>query len=389
MNSRERILAALNHTEPDRVPIDIGTSDTTIAREVYQGLAELLEVEPVAADGVPHANAFIVPDEKMLDALGADVRFVTVPRQFEFEEVRFNSKDTRVEETLPDGTVQWNHSDGRIFRRAVGKWDVQLYKPAITDGLSSAEIDRILPPSPESYGWADSVEAKEVIETWHKRGKAVQCNSIIMPVTGTAGGYLDFTSWCLELATQPEMVCRLMDRYMEYAFADAESFYRAVGGHADLIYGLGDDVASHTAMWMSPADYRRYIKPRHAEIIKFIKARTNAKIIHHCCGACREIIPDLIEIGVDALNPTQTSANGMDPFELKRDFGDDIVFWGGIDVIHLLPRGSTQDVEREVKRHIDALAPGGGYVFAPSHIIQRFTPPENVLTMYRTALEYG
>ena len=92
---------------------------------------------------------------------------------------------------------------------------------------------------------------------------------------------------------------------------------------------------------------------------------------------------------VDILNPTQTSADGMDPFQLKRDFGDDITFWGGIDVIELLPFGTTEDVEREVKRHIDALAPGGGYVFSASHIILRGTPPENVLTMYRTALEYG
>ena len=92
---------------------------------------------------------------------------------------------------------------------------------------------------------------------------------------------------------------------------------------------------------------------------------------------------------MDVLNPTQTSAAGMDPFELKREFGRDLVFWGGIDVQHLLPHGSVQDVEREVKRHIDALAPGGGYILSPSHIIPHGTPPQNVLAMCRTALEYG
>ena len=92
---------------------------------------------------------------------------------------------------------------------------------------------------------------------------------------------------------------------------------------------------------------------------------------------------------MDVFNPTQTAAAGMDPFELKREFGRDLVFWGGLDVQHLLPRGSVRDVEREVKRHIDALAPGGGYILSPSHIIQRGTPPQNVLAMYRTALEYG
>lgn len=193
----------------------------------------------------------------------------------------------------------------------------------------------------------------------------------------------------MELATQPALLCALMDRHLEHGFTAAESFYRAVGESADMVYGIGDDVASHTAMRMFPAGYRRYIKPRHAEIVRFIKSRTKAKIIFHCCGACKPIIPDLIEIGVDALNPTQPSATRMDPVELKRYFGKDIVFWGGIDVIHLLPGGAPQDVEREVKRHIDVLAAGGGHVFAPSHTIQRHTSPENVLTMYQTALQYG
>jgi uroporphyrinogen decarboxylase len=131
------------------------------------------------------------------------------------------------------------------------------------------------------------------------------------------------------------------------------------------------------------------VKPRHAEIIRFIRARSTAKIIHHCCGACRAIIPDLIEVGVDALNPTQTSAAGMDPVALKREFGRDITFWGGIDVINLLPFGSPREVVDAVRRHLDALAPGGGYVFAPSHMIPRGTPPENVVAMYQAALEYG
>ena len=387
MTSSDRVDAAFAHTEPDRVPIDIGTSDTFIAREVYQGLAELLGLEPTAAANAPHPNTFVTPDEKMLQALGADVRLV--PVAVKPGKNSTGDKLAGMEEVLPDGTVQWTHLDGRIYRRAAGKFDVQLHKPAIRNGLTSDEIDRVLPPSPEPTDWADAQPARDGIEHWHNLGYSVQCNRIIMPVTGTCGGWLDFTSWCLELAAQPKLLCGLMDRSLEHAFAYADSFYDAVGDRPDTIYGIGDDVASHTSMWMSPTDYRRYIKPRHARIISFIKARTNAKIIHHCCGACSEIIPDLIEIGVDGLNPTQTSAAGMDPFALKRDFGDDIVFWGGIDVIHLLPSGTPQDVEREVKRHIDALAPGGGYVFAPSHIIQRFTPAENVRVMYQTALEYG
>lgn len=387
ITSRERILAAFDHRESDRVPIDLGTSDTFVARQVYEGLAKLLGTEPKAAEGSPHPNAFLTPDEEMLEMLGADVRLVGVPEKSvqRCEKVR----DPVQEEVLADGTVQWVYPDGQIRRRAPGEWDVQLYRPAMADGLSSDEIDRVFPSSPQAHDWADAGAARAEIARWHAEGRAVQCNRIIMPVTGTSQGALDFTSWCMALAAQPDLLCDLMDRYLEHAFAGAESFYRAVGDHMDMVYGLGDDVASHAAMWMSPADYRRYVKPRHAEIIRFIRARTQAKIIFHCCAACRAILPDLIEIGVDALNPTQTSAAGMDPFLLKRDFGDDITFWGGIDVMHLLREGTPQQVEYEVKRHIDALAPGGGYVLAPSHIIQRDCRPENVLMVYRTALTYG
>lgn len=387
MTSRERVLAAINHQEPDRVPIDLGTSDTFMAAEVVQGLAQLLGMDSPAAKAAPHPGAYITPDESILEALGADVRLSGVPRKPRPTDA--NRTGGVKTETLPDGTVQWTHPDGRITRRPVGAWDVKLYRPAITGSLTPAEIDRVMPPGAKPQDWADRDAAQERIQYWHERDKCVQCNHIIMPVARTGMGTMGFEQWCVELIMQPDLICSFMDRALEHSFANAESFYAAVGDSMDLVYGLGDDLAAHTGMWMSPADYRRYVKPRHAEVIRFIKKRTNAKIIHHCCAACRDILSDLIEIGVDILNPTQTSADGMDPFQLKKDFGDDITFWGGIDVIELLPFGTTEDVEREVKRHIDALAPGGGYVFSASHIILRGTPPENVLTMYRTALEYS
>ena len=313
MNALQRVLSALDHHEPDRVPIDIGTSDTFVAREVYEGMARLLGLEPAAATTVEQPGAFMTPDEAMLEALGADVRLVPVGTR---ADPGGTPQPGIEEDTLADGTRQYTHPDGRIMRRPAGHADVQLYRPAITGPLTAEEIHRVLPASPAVTDWADADSARAACEHWHREGRAVQCNHIIMPVTGTSSGLLDFASWCVELATQPELLCRLMDRYLEHAFAHAESFYGAVGRHMDVVYGLGDDVAQHTGMWMSPADYRRYVKPRHAQIIRFIKARTRARIIHHCCGACRHIIPDLIEIGVDVLNPTQTSAQGMDPVAL-------------------------------------------------------------------------
>ena len=385
MTSRERILAALNHRESDRVPVDIGTTDTTLALEVYEGLAALLGLEPVNAVNAPNPNASICPDEKMLEALGADVRVVHAVGQLPPDQLY----EDRKEEVLPDGTFQWTYKTGMVVSRVAGQWDQQLYRPAIIGDLNMAEIDRVYPRTPAPGNWVDSKATAAAVAAVHERGLAVQCEMIIMPVTGTSMGILDPAGWCMALALEPKLLCELMDRLVARRFGEVESIYAAIGDRADMVFGIGDDVASQTGLWLSPEHYRRYVKPRHAEIVRFIKARTRAKIIFHCCGACRAILPDLIEIGVDVLNPTQTSAVGMDPVELKREFGRNLVFWGGIDVQHLLPKGTEQDVEREVKRHIDALAPGGGYILSPSHVIPRGTPPQNVLTMYRTALEYG
>ena len=383
MKSHERFVAALNHQEPDRVPLDLGTCETVMAREVYEGLAELMGLEPTAARGVAHPGTFVCPDEIMLEALGIDTRHVDIPSK---PDANTDDPSKRVEH--PDGAIDWIQPNGAIYRLPAGESDTQLYRPAITGELTEAEVDRAFPPDPTSNDWADADAARAAIAAVHERGHAVLINHVFIPMMATWGA-VGMERSLVEMLLQPELYCRIMDNSVAATKATSESFYAAVGSEAECVYAIADDVATHTGMLMSPDDYRRYVKPRHAEIVRFVKARTNTKFMLHCCAAMKPILPDLIEIGVDVLNPTQTSAAGMDPFELKREFGDDITFWGGIDVLELLPFGTPADVEREVKRHIDALAPGGGYIFSPSHMIQRFTPPENVLTMYQTALEYG
>jgi uroporphyrinogen decarboxylase len=147
-----------------------------------------------------------------------------------------------------------------------------------------------------------------------------------------------------------------------------------------------DDLGAQHALLFSPETYRSLVKPLHRELFAFLHARTKAKVFLHSCGAIRELLPDLIEIGVDIINPIQVSAAGMETAELKRDFGRDLVFWGGaVDSQGTLGRGTPAEVEAEARRRIGDLAPGGGFVFASVHNIQANVPPENIAALWRAA----
>jgi uroporphyrinogen decarboxylase len=151
---------------------------------------------------------------------------------------------------------------------------------------------------------------------------------------------------------------------------------------------FGDDVAFQDGPMMSMELYRKMVKPYHARVFSYIKSRSSAKILYHSCGSVAHLIPDLIELGVDALNPVQVSAKGMDTKTLKREFGKDICFWGGIDTQRVLPFGSVQDVQAEVRRRVEDLGPGG-YCVCAVHNIQADVSPENICAMYDAAREYG
>ena len=180
-----------------------------------------------------------------------------------------------------------------------------------------------------------------------------------------------------------DKVTALKIEYWERSLAQA-------GDHIDVVFE-GDDVAGQDRLLISPKAYRDIVKPRHKETFQAIKkAAPHVKIFFHSCGAIQPLIPDLIEIGVDILNPVQISASGMDPFELKKEFGSELVFWGGgVDTQNVFSTGTPQEVRDDVRRNIDALAPGGGFVFNTVHNTQADVPPENFMTMWETLQEYG
>ncbi|MFC1712336.1 uroporphyrinogen decarboxylase family protein, partial [Candidatus Poribacteria bacterium] len=193
---------------------------------------------------------------------------------------------------------------------------------------------------------------------------------------------------CMDLYTNVKFIESLFEKMTDTIIAFWDLFLDEVGEYVQVV-AQGDDVGMQTSPFISPELYRRYIKPHHKRIFDFIHSKTDAKIFYHSCGSVYDLIPDFIEEGVDILNPIQRSAAKMDIKRLKKEFGDDICFWGGgIDIQQQLPFYTLEQIEDEVKGTIDILAPGGGFVFFPSHNIQADVSPDRIDCMYKSVLKY-
>jgi uroporphyrinogen decarboxylase len=183
------------------------------------------------------------------------------------------------------------------------------------------------------------------------------------------------------LASEPQHAHRFLDKLMEIHLANLERFLTAVGEHIDIIL-FGDDLGMQTGPMMSPQMYCEFFKPRHKLLWNRAKELADVKVMLHCCGGVRELLPHLIEAGLDAINPVQISCKGMDAAELKTEFGSEITFWGGgCDTQDVLPNGSPQQVAEHVKKQVGTLSPGGGFVFQQVHNILANVPPENIVAM--------
>jgi uroporphyrinogen decarboxylase len=183
------------------------------------------------------------------------------------------------------------------------------------------------------------------------------------------------------LAGNPRRAHEFLDRLVEIHLANLERYLRAVGTSIDVI-GFGDDLGMQNGPQMSRAMYQEFFKPRHAKVWRRAKELADVKVMLHCCGGVRPLLPDLIEAGLDAINPVQITCAGMDAAGLKRDFGDHITFWGGgCDTRFVLSHGSPEEIEKHVHRQVSILAPGGGFVFQQVHNILADVPPENIIVM--------
>jgi uroporphyrinogen decarboxylase len=194
-------------------------------------------------------------------------------------------------------------------------------------------------------------------------------------------------NYMMFMGLYPEQILRLSEKLCEIYSANLEKWLGAVGPYIDII-GFGDDLGGQKGPLMSPDMYREYYKPYHKKMWNRAKQIANVKVMLHCCGGVRPLLPDLIDAGLDAINPVQITCEGMDAAGLKRDFGSRMTFWGGgCDTRDILPNGTPAEVRDHVRRQVDIMKRGGGFVFQQVHNILANVPPENIIAMFKAARE--
>lgn len=400
MGHRERVIKTLNHQEPDRVPIDFGgTGDSTISAMSYQDLRGALGLGPGTTRILDVAQYSAVIDEDVRQALGVDTKPVfDLPVEWR--------KDTMPDGApveLPAGFLPRLMDDGsQVVFDATGNTVLKMpkggyyfdpvYSP-LADATGVEDIDRCLAQI-EQYDRPQHLD--RTYEDLASIAQELRDNTDYLLV-GYFGGHIfqaaqSLRGWELflfDLLTNRKFAEALLDRLAEANVRRFEHYAATVGQHVDVIH-FEDDLGMQDRPLMSPSLYRQAVKPYHQKLFGFAKSRCDAYILLHTDGAVEPFIPDFIEMGVDALNPVQVSAAGMDTQKLKREYGRDITFWGGgCESQTILPYGTPAEVTEEVKRRIEELAPGGGYVFAPIHNVQLAVPIENTVAMFDAVRERG
>ncbi len=404
MTSRERVLAAMNHQQPDRVPIDLsGHRSSGISAIVYPKLRELLGLPEKPVRMYDPIQQLAVVDEDVLDRFGVDT--IELGRGFAVKDEHW------VDWELPDGTAcqvpAWTQPerDGNrwVLRSNTGRVlaelrDGSLYFESVFypfyEDDDPNETDRIEEMVTENMWCAIASPPGPLIggpdgaQLFAEGARALRKRTARAIIGLFGGNLLEMMQFyyrndkaLLLLAMDPPRTHAFLDRVVEMHLANLERFLGAVGDSIDIIL-FGDDLGMQSGPQISPDMYREFFKPRHKLLWNRAKELADVKVMLHCCGGVRELMPDLIDAGLDAMNPVQISCAGMDAASLKADFVNEMVFWGGgCDTQTLLPNATPEQVGEHVKQQVATLSPNGGFVFQQVHNILSNVPPENVVAM--------
>lgn len=374
MTPRERVLAALNHEEPDRVPLDLGGINTSLMIGTHKNLQRALDLDDRPTETLSKTWQIAQTDEAILERLSIDLRYL-FPR----------IKPQEAPPERPGRTDRFVDEWGVARRFVMHYYEMEFHPLKDAERLEAIETY----PWPEPEAYIDLAGLRERARHLRK--------TTDYALAGYMGGasifeqawYLrSYTGLLVDFMVNKEFAHALLQKILEVRKKNAVLYLQEVGEYLD-VFQIGDDIATQEGPVMSPELYREMVKPYHAELFGFIKERTPAKLYYHSCGGVAPHIDDLIDIGVDVLNPIQVAAKGMETVELKRRFGDRLAFWGAIDTQQVLPFGTVEDVRQEVRRRITDLAPGGGYILAGVHNLQSDIPPENIIAMYEEGGRFG
>ena len=386
--SYERVKAALEHREPDRIPFEIGgTGVSGINRHAYAKLRRYLGMPETEIEIFDLVTQLARVDDDMVERLRIDVKAVKPDTPYNkglaTDVVRDGAYDTMTDEwgvkwKMPvDGGHYFDMYDASLKHASTPKDLVHFHWPDFQDETRYATI-------------------KQKADTYvHTQNKAYVLERDYGGIWETALWTCGFEKFFMDMAGNKPFAQALLEKITELKMQFWEKAIEAAGENI-LIISEADDLASQNSLLCSPLMYKQMVHPYHKKLFEFIKKQAEAQtgsrvyLFYHTCGAVKPLIPLLIEEGVDILNPVQVSAKDMDTKALKQEFGKDITFWGGgVDTQRVLPFGTPAQVKDEVKRRIEELAPGGGFVFTTVHNVQSDVSPENFMAMWETLQEYG
>ncbi len=419
LTSRERVNLALQHKEPDRVPVDLGGSAVTgIHVSVVYGLRQALHLDspgtPVKVIEPYQMLGEVEPD--LMDALGIDVAILSSPTTM----FGFKNEDWKPWTTfdgtpvlVPQGFNTEIEANGDLLmypegdksvppsgRMPAGGWyfDSIIRQPPIDDDKLNVEenLEEFGPITDEDLAYFRAEAERLYSET----SQAILANFggtgfgdialVPGPWLKDPKGIRDVEEWYISTVIRRDYVKAIFERQCEIALENLAKIYAAVGDRVSAVLVTGTDFGTQRGPFISNKAYRALYQPYHIRINAWIHTHTQWKSFIHSCGSVRKLIPDFIEAGFDILNPVQCSAADMDPADLKQDFGDQLTFWGGgVDTQKTLPFGTPDEVRAEVQERLRIFAPGGGFIFNTIHNIQPMSPVENVLAMYNTLQEHG
>ena len=393
MTPRERIRCALDHREPDRIPVDLGgTESSAITGIAYKRLKQKLGIEGGRIRIFDLMQQIAEVEKSVVEMVGADTLPLLIgPKRWKPWTLPDGSsceipQKVNIKEIDNGDEVILSEDGTPVLKRPKGGYYFDSIFHPLEEARDENDIDKGMPffrsmdlPWYNDEGF-DGLKTK-ARRLYQETSRAVVGN-LWVHLLAAGQDLRGYENFMVDLVINKPLAYRLLERQLEAYLPRIDRYIDAVDGYVDIIE-VNDDLGSQNGPIMRPELYREMIKPYHKRLWEYIKKKSKKPLLLHSCGSVYGLIPDIIECGIDALNPVQITAADMDTVRLKREFGSELVFWGGgCDTQKVLPHGTVQEVREEVRRRIDDLAFGGGFVFCQVHNIQPDVPPENIVAMY-------